>query len=63
MQDLKDKLAETQARGEALQRLNAQLINQLEANKLELVKICGQIELLNSLLGEEGENADKDNNC
>lgn len=62
MQDLKDKLAEVQARGESLQQLNAQLINQLEANKLELVKICGQIELLNGLLGEEDDNADKDNN-
>lgn len=62
MQDLKDKLAEVQARGEALQQSNAQLINRLEANKLELVKICGQIALLNELLGEEDDNADKDNN-
>lgn len=62
MQDLKNKLAEVQARGEALQQSNAQLINQLEANKLELVKICGQIALLNELLGEEGDHADTDDN-
>lgn len=63
MQDLKDKLAEIQARGKKLQQLNAQLINRLENNKLELTKICGQIELLNGLLGEGDDDADTDDNC
>ena len=58
------KLAELRAQGEALQKHNAQLIQQLEVNKVELAKICGKIELLSDMLSElektptEGENGE-----
>ena len=72
--EINQKLAELRAQGEALQKHNAQLIQQIEVNKLELAKICGKIELLSDMLSElektpvEGENeeaekdADKNNN-
>ena len=71
---INQKLAELRAQGDALQKHNAQLIQQIEVNKLELAKICGKIELLSDMLSElektptEGENgeaekdADKNNN-
>ena len=66
--EINQKLAELRAQGEALQKHNAQLIQQIEVNKLELAKICGKIELLSDMLSElektptEGENeeAEKD---
>lgn len=61
MQDLKAKLAEAQARGNELQQLVNQLVNQLEMNKLELAKVCGQIELLKALV-EEDDDADENSN-
>ena len=65
---INQKLAELRAQGDALQKHNAQLIQQIEVNKLELAKICGKIELLSDMLSElektpvEGENeeAEKD---
>lgn len=72
--EIKQKIAEVRAQGDALQKHNAQLIQQIEVNKLELAKVCGKIELLSDMLselektpteGENGEaekNADKNNN-
>ena len=65
---INQKLAELRAQGEALQQNNAQLIQQIEVNKVELAKVCGKIELLSDMLSElektptEGENeeAEKD---
>ena len=66
--EINQKLAELRAQGEALQQNNAQLIQQIEVNKVELAKVCGKIELLSDMLSElektptEGENgeAEKD---
>lgn len=72
--EINQKLAELRAQGEALQKHNAQLIQQIEVNKVELAKVCGKIELLSDMLSElektptEGENeeagkdADKNDN-
>ena len=72
--EIEKKIAEVRAQGDALQKHNAQLIQQIEVNKVELAKICGKIELLSDMLSElektpvEGENgeaekdADKNNN-
>lgn len=60
--EINQKLAELRAQGEALQKHNAQLIQQIEVNKVELAKVCGKIELLSDMLSElektpaEGEN-------
>ena len=60
--EINQKLAELRAQGDALQKHNAQLMQQLEVNKVELAKICGKIELLSDMLSElektptEGEN-------
>lgn len=71
---INQKLAELRAQGDALQKHNAQLIQQIEVNKVELAKVCGKIELLSDMLSElekppvEGENgeaekdADENNN-
>mgnify|MGYP006897795722 CR=1 len=66
--EIEQKIAEVRAQGDALQKNNAQLMQQLEVNKVELAKICGKIELLSDMLSElekppvEGENgeAEKD---
>ena len=66
--EINQKLAELRAQGDALQKHNAQLMQQLEVNKVELAKVCGKIELLSDMLSElektpaEGENeeAEKD---
>lgn len=66
--EIEKKIAEVQAQGDALQKNNSQIMQQLEFNKLELAKICGKIELLSDMLSElektpvEGENgeAEKD---
>ena len=65
---INQKLAELRAQGDALQKHNAQLMQQIEVNKVELAKVCGKIELLSDMLSElektpaEGENeeAEKD---
>lgn len=60
--EIKQKIAEVKAQGDALQKHNAQLMQQLEVNKVELAKVCGKIELLSDMLSElekaptEGEN-------
>ena len=67
--EINQKLAELRAQGEALQKHNAQLIQQIEVNKLELAKICGKIELLSDMLSElektptEGENGEAEKNA
>ena len=66
--EIEQKIAEVKAQGDALQKNNSQITQQLELNKLELAKICGKIELLSDMLSElektptEGENgeAEKD---
>ena len=72
--EINQKLAELRAQGEALQKHNAQLIQQIEVNKVELAKVCGKIELLSDMLselektptegenGEAGKDADKNDN-
>jgi len=72
--EIEQKIAEVRAQGEALQKHNSQIMQQLEVNKVELAKICGKIELLSDMLselekaptaGENGEaekDADKNDN-
>ena len=72
--EIEQKIAEVKAQGDALQKNNSQLIQQIEVNKVELAKVCGKIELLSDMLSElektpaEGENgevekdADKNDN-
>ena len=65
---INQKLAELRAQGDALQKHNSQIMQQLELNKVELAKICGKIELLSDMLSElekthtedENEEAEKD---
>ena len=67
--EINQKLAELRAQGEALQKHNAQLIQQIELNKVELAKICGKIELLSDMLSDlektptEGENGEAEKNA
>lgn len=67
--EINQKLAELRAQGEALQKHNAQLIQQIEVNKVELAKVCGKIELLSDMLSElakppvEGENGEAEKNA
>ena len=67
--EINQKLAELRAQGDALQKHNAQLIQQIEVNKVELAKICGKIELLSDMLSElektptEGENEEAEKNA
>lgn len=60
--EINQKLAELRAQGEALQQNNAQIMQQLELNKLELAKICGKIDLLTELSEEVEKDADKNDN-
>lgn len=67
--EINQKLAELRAQGDALQKHNAQLIQQIEVNKVELAKVCGKIELLSDMLSElektptEGENGEAEKNA
>ena len=67
--EIEQKIAEVRAQGEALQKHNAQLMQQLEVNKVELAKVCGKIELLSDMLSElektptEGENEEAEKNA
>ena len=67
--EINQKLAELRAQGDALQKHNAQLMQQLEVNKVELAKVCGKIELLSDMLSElektptEGENEEAEKNA
>ena len=60
--EIEQKIAEVRAQGEALQEHNAQIMQQLELNKLELAKICGKIDLLNELSEGVEEDADEKDN-
>ena len=67
--EIEQKIAEVKAQGDALQKHNAQLMQQLEVNKVELAKICGKIELLSDMLSElektpvEGKNGEAEKNA
>lgn len=67
--EIEQKIAEVRAQGEALQKHNSQIMQQLEVNKVELAKICGKIELLSDMLSElektptEGENGEAEKNA
>ena len=67
--EIEQKIAEVKAQGDALQKNNAQLIQQIEVNKVELAKVCGKIELLSDMLSElektpvEGENGEAEKNA
>lgn len=67
--EIEQKIAEVKAQGDALQKHNAQLIQQMEVNKVELAKVCGKIELLSDMLSElektptEGENGEVEKNA
>ena len=67
--EIEQKIAEVKAQGDALQKHNAQLVQQLEVNKVELAKVCGKIELLSDMLSElekpptEGENGEAEKNA
>lgn len=67
--EIEQKIAEVKAQGDALQKHNAQLIQQMEVNKVELAKVCGKIELLSDMLSElekaptEGENGEAGKEC
>ena len=50
--EIEKKIAEVKAQGDALQKHNSQIMQQLEVNKVELAKICGKIELLSDMLSE-----------
>ena len=66
--EIEQKIAEVKAQGDALQKHNAQLMQQIEVNKVEIAKIIGKLDLLSEMLSElekppvEGENgeAEKD---
>lgn len=67
--EIEQKIAEVKAQSDALQKHNAQLIQQIEVNKVELAKVCGKIELLSDMLSElekmptEGENGEAEKNA
>ena len=67
--EIEQKIAEVKAQGDALQKNNSQIMQQLEFNKVELAKICGKIELLSDMLSElektpvEGENGEAEKNA
>ena len=67
--EIEQKIAEVKAQGDALQKHNAQLIQQIEVQKAELAKVCGKIELLSDMLSElektpaEGENEEAEKNA
>lgn len=72
--EIEQKIAEVKAQGDALQKHNAQLLQQIEVNKVEIAKIIGKLDLLSEMLADcekqaaEGENgeakkdADKNDN-
>ena len=72
--EIEQKIAEVKAQGDALKKHNAQLMQQIEVNKVEIAKIIGKLDLLSEMLtdcektptaGENGEaekDADKNDN-
>ena len=67
--EIEQKIADIKAQGEAVQKHYAQLIQQIEVNKVELAKVCGKIELFSDRLSElekppvEGENGEAEENA
>lgn len=67
--EIEQKIAEVKAQGDALQKHNAQLIQQIEVNKVEIAKIIGKLDLLSDMLSElektpvEGENGEAEKNA
>lgn len=43
--EIEQKIAEVKAQGDALQKHNAQLMQQIEVNKVEIAKIIGKLDL------------------
>ena len=68
--EIEQKIAEVKAQGDALQKHNAQLIQQIEVNKVEITKIIGKLDLLSEMLadcekpprGRDGRRKDADEN-
>lgn len=72
--EIEQKIAEVKAQGDALQKNNAQLMQQIEVNKVEIAKIIGKLDLLSEMLtdsekmppeGKDGgaeKDADKNDN-
>lgn len=48
--EIEKKIAEVKAQGDALQKHNAQLMQQIEVNKVEIAKIIGKLDLLSEML-------------
>lgn len=48
--EIEQKIAEVKAQGDALREHNAQLIQQIEVNKVEIAKIIGKLDLLSEML-------------
>ena len=48
--EIEQKIAEVKAQGDALQKHNAQLMQQIEVNKVEIAKIIGKLDLLSEML-------------
>ena len=48
--EIEKKIAEVKAQGDALQKHNAQLMQQIEVNKVEIAKIIGKLYLLSEML-------------
>lgn len=67
--EIEKKIAEVKAQGDALQKHNAQLIQQIEVNKVEIAKIIGKLDLLSEMLADcektptEGENGEAEKEC
>lgn len=50
--EIEQKIAEVKAQGDALQKHNAQLMQQIEVNKVEIAKIIGKLDLLSDMLAD-----------
>lgn len=67
--EIEQKIAEVKAQGDALQKHNAQLMQQIEVNKVEIAKIIGKLDLLSEMLADckkpptEGENGEAEKNA
>ncbi len=67
--EIEQKIAEVKAQGDALQKHNAQLMQQIEVNKVEIAKIVGKLDLLSEMLADceeppvEGEDAEVEKNA
>ena len=59
--EIEQKIAEVKAQGDALQKHNAQLIQQIEVNKVEIAKIIGKLaDCEKPPVEGENEEAEKD---